>query len=644
MSWFRSFRSEHGFTSYPDLQTPVTIDKPLLAVTYFCVVVAIATVIATLGIRGREKWSSFLRASYAVTIGSIILVSIYGHCWQQGEITITSPYVYRSSMPFEGRVGIHVALHGTNVTLEGFYRGAAGDGYVHFVESLPWADYGHEPECFAEFLHRGLPDPILKVMEFLTVDEGGLRWGRSFHHAGHYGAVLLWSAFAFWVISNVLLFSVVVYGAYMFTFTGLAMVAACVAYHSCLNAQPLVITFSEVELTVKYGWCFWLTLVSGGVTFALGLTLILMDQFWHDAVAQFFNLEKMDDDELYENFKELNKTVPRLSSGMDAPEVRKGSIFLDPVRMPSTLNSNDIRRGSQPNWYSENLRRTSLSTPNFLTGKMNPVYIEEERPEQTQSDDVMINMEQVCQEEVPQSVKNPSSATPKENRDNYSNHANERLTCPCQPTSSDEDTQYTSTSGGEFSLREQLTRDITSGVSIPLAPSITTRSSPVGEPQSVYMSGVKSDDETLIGKDSCIVCVSPDISHDTHHGITKINKNILDARRAQLQREHSMGFIPAVQNVSKVSLEEDSGISVFSDSENEAKPYHVTEIKIGSNSSSTISSLDTGTATTGDQILLREGRQIPRLFRLPGNGNSSAGSPDLSFSTRSNCIERLRSV
>ena len=44
---------------------------------------------------------------------------IYGHGWQEGEITVTSPYVYRSSLPFEGRVAVNVALHGTNITLEG---------------------------------------------------------------------------------------------------------------------------------------------------------------------------------------------------------------------------------------------------------------------------------------------------------------------------------------------------------------------------------------------------------------------------------------------------------------------------------------------------------------------------------------------
>ena len=66
------------------------------------------------------------------------------------------------------------------------------------------------------------------------------------------------------MICNVLLFSVVIYGAYMFAFTGVAMILACVAYHSCLaDTQPFVVSFGGAELVVAYGWCFWLTLVTG---------------------------------------------------------------------------------------------------------------------------------------------------------------------------------------------------------------------------------------------------------------------------------------------------------------------------------------------------------------------------------------------
>ena len=53
----------------------------------------------------------------------------------------------------------------------------------------------------SHFLDRGLPHPLLTVMDFLSVDDGGLRWGRSFHSAGYFACALLW-----YVLLLVLLF------------------------------------------------------------------------------------------------------------------------------------------------------------------------------------------------------------------------------------------------------------------------------------------------------------------------------------------------------------------------------------------------------------------------------------------------------
>ena len=44
---------------------------------------------------------------------------------------------------------------------------------------------------FREFLERGLPQPMLTVVEFFSIDEGGFRWGRSFARAGYFAKILL---------------------------------------------------------------------------------------------------------------------------------------------------------------------------------------------------------------------------------------------------------------------------------------------------------------------------------------------------------------------------------------------------------------------------------------------------------------------
>ncbi len=41
-------------------------------------------------------------------------------------------------------------------------------------------------------LEKGLPYPILTVIEYLSVDRGGFLWGRQYRLAGYYTCVLLW--------------------------------------------------------------------------------------------------------------------------------------------------------------------------------------------------------------------------------------------------------------------------------------------------------------------------------------------------------------------------------------------------------------------------------------------------------------------
>ena len=47
-------------------------------------------------------------------------------------------------------------------------------------------------ERYAKELRRGLPFPILAVAEYLSTDEGDLRWMRVIHEAGHFTYIMLW--------------------------------------------------------------------------------------------------------------------------------------------------------------------------------------------------------------------------------------------------------------------------------------------------------------------------------------------------------------------------------------------------------------------------------------------------------------------
>ena len=47
------------------------------------------------------------------------------------------------------------------------------------------------PQLWAA-LERGLPQPLLSILEHFDIDEGGLRYGRSNFMAGHFAYILLW--------------------------------------------------------------------------------------------------------------------------------------------------------------------------------------------------------------------------------------------------------------------------------------------------------------------------------------------------------------------------------------------------------------------------------------------------------------------
>ena len=46
--------------------------------------------------------------------------------------------------------------------------------------------------CYLSNLYHGLPQPLMYVAEFFTVDAGGLRWIRVMREAGHFTYIILW--------------------------------------------------------------------------------------------------------------------------------------------------------------------------------------------------------------------------------------------------------------------------------------------------------------------------------------------------------------------------------------------------------------------------------------------------------------------
>ncbi|XP_052805250.1 dual oxidase maturation factor 1-like isoform X2 [Mya arenaria] len=346
MTWFRAFRGDFGYSYYGEYRTSVTADIPFAAITYTCILISIAAIIAAAGIRGREKWYTLIRLVYSLAVGSIILVSAFGYCWQQGEVGVHTPYIYRSKGHIKGTIGVHIGLKTVNLTLKGdFYPDGSGFKYN---EELALENVIRDRPQLWDALDRGLPQPLLSVIEQFDIDEGGMRYGRQCFMAGHFANILLWTAFAFWVTGNILLCSVIWYGAACFTLTGICMVLAAAVYDILCPQVDVNMPCSDGPMKMRYGWCFWSVLVFGCLTILVGLVLFTLDQKVPKKLAEFFLLDNtLDEDE----YKQIQPNMSFMSSTPETTikmgQSRKKS-HIPPVNWYVNYGHDSNRRKSNP--------------------------------------------------------------------------------------------------------------------------------------------------------------------------------------------------------------------------------------------------------------------------------------------------------
>ena len=71
------------------------------------------------------------------------------------------------------------------------------------------------------------------------------------------------SAFASWLLMNLLLVVVPRYGAYAMMVTGTLLHCTALVYYMLIPFNPLVVRFEGGALLFRLGWCFWLVIAAG---------------------------------------------------------------------------------------------------------------------------------------------------------------------------------------------------------------------------------------------------------------------------------------------------------------------------------------------------------------------------------------------
>ena len=128
-----------------------------------------------------------------------------------------------------------------------------------------------------EALIRGLPVPILTVLDYLTHQEEGFRWSVDYRLAGFACQFLLTLTLISWVWMNIFFLVIPEYGALAMTTTGCLALVSVFLYWTLLPPRHLVIHISGQVMTFCHGKCFWIILTTGCITSLTGLILWVVE-------------------------------------------------------------------------------------------------------------------------------------------------------------------------------------------------------------------------------------------------------------------------------------------------------------------------------------------------------------------------------
>lgn len=136
---------------------------------------------------------------------------------------------------------------------------------INYNERFYWIGPDQMRQEHRHALERGLPYPILTVVEYLSQDDAGFSWSRQYRLAGYYSYIILWSSLGVCALMFFLHCAAPKYGIYTMQLLGCLLLFTNFTYALLVprGEQKLVIPFEGQTLSFKFGWNFWLVLIGG---------------------------------------------------------------------------------------------------------------------------------------------------------------------------------------------------------------------------------------------------------------------------------------------------------------------------------------------------------------------------------------------
>ncbi|XP_046467434.1 dual oxidase maturation factor 1-like [Neodiprion pinetum] len=306
MGYFDLARLGNFPTQYAEVKTAVTVDVLEVGLILAFVIVGVAFLIAVLGFSIIRCSAAAAKIICSIIIGCLLMLGNFGQEWEVGSVKSAVPYRAGSPHQVNASIGIKLGLRSINITLRANTDNTPLEGeIINYNERFSWTwdqgRFGFGPyagllqRSFREAQRKGLPIPILSIMEYLVVDGEGLRYGRFYRTAGWYTHILMWTAFATWIVTNIFLVKSGCYAAYFLALTGALQILACIVWSSVRNPYPLVIPFEHGEITTSYGSNFWMALVCGLMCLLFAAVMFVMDLWFTEELSSFLGLDSIDD-------------------------------------------------------------------------------------------------------------------------------------------------------------------------------------------------------------------------------------------------------------------------------------------------------------------------------------------------------------
>lgn len=308
MGLYDAFRDKPLHTYYGPNKTAVTVDVLEAGLVLAFVLLALSFLLVLPGFRHKERLYVAIRIVVTLFIGAVIILSNFGMEWEKSEIETHTLYKAFSKKEIKAHIGVRIGLRGVNITLKGDPVEIKLDNTTtekvdyneRFHWDSPWAQgrigfgpfAGNINREFRRAQYKGLPYAILWIAEYFTIDGENIRWGRSYRMAGFYTHICLWTAFALWLITLILFMVVISYATFFLGLTGVVIVIGNIIYGTLRWGPDLVIPFTAHDkLEPHFGWCFYLSLITGIGCILLAIAIIVVDLYYPSATASFFNID-----------------------------------------------------------------------------------------------------------------------------------------------------------------------------------------------------------------------------------------------------------------------------------------------------------------------------------------------------------------